>query len=53
MGFVQNHNSNIEAISKYGIIGPYWFEDENERDHTVNAECYMVVLDITRTKQRD
>ena len=32
------------AISKYGIIGPYWFEDENERAQTVNKERYVAVL---------
>jgi len=26
------------AISKHGIIGPYWFEDENKRAQTVNTE---------------
>ena len=32
------------AISKHGIIGPYWFEDENERAQTVNTERYVAVL---------
>ena len=32
------------AISKHGIIGPYWFEDENERSQTVNKERYVAVL---------
>ena len=32
------------AICKHGIIGPYWFEDENERDQTVNTERYVAVL---------
>ena len=32
------------AISKDGIIGPYWFEDENERAQTVNKERYVAVL---------
>ena len=32
------------AISKNGIIGPYWFEDENERAQTVNTERYVEVL---------
>ncbi len=31
------------AISKHGIIGPYWFEDENEKAVTVNTERYLVV----------
>ena len=32
------------AISKHGIISPYWFEDENERAQTVNTERYVAVL---------
>jgi len=32
------------AISKYGIIGPFWFEDENEQPQTVNKERYVAVL---------
>ena len=32
------------AISKHGIIGPYWFEDENEKALTVTKERYIVVL---------
>ena len=32
------------AISKHSIIGPYWFEDENERGQTVNKERYVAVL---------
>ena len=32
------------AISKHGIIGPYWFEDENERAQMVNKERYVAVL---------
>jgi len=53
MGFMQNLNSNMDAISKHGIIGSDWFEDENERAQTVNTERYVTVLDFTRTKQRD
>jgi len=56
-GIVQKLNSNMEAISKHEIIGPYWFEDENERTQTVNTEHYVAVLrkflDITPMKQRD
>ena len=26
------------AISKHGIIGPFWFEDDNERSVTINPE---------------
>ncbi len=33
------------AISKHGIIGPFWFEDENEESLTVNKERYIEVLD--------
>lgn len=32
------------AMSKHGIIGPIWFEDENENAVTVNKERYLVVL---------
>ena len=32
------------AIFKNGIISPYWFEDENERQQTVNIELYVEVL---------
>ena len=31
------------AISKNGIISPYWFEDENEKPQTMNTECYVEV----------
>ena len=32
------------AISKHGIIGPYWFEDENEKALIVTKERYIAVL---------
>ena len=32
------------AISKHGIIGPYWFEDDNEKALTVTKERYIAVL---------
>jgi len=32
------------AISKHGIIGPLWFEDENVRSVTINTERYFQVL---------
>ena len=32
------------AISKNGIIGPFWFEDDNERSLTINTERYVQVL---------
>jgi len=32
------------AISKHGIIGPFWFEDDNERSVTINTERYVQVL---------
>ena len=32
------------AISKHGIIGPFWFEDENERSVTINTERNVQVL---------
>ena len=32
------------AISKHGIIGPFWFEDDNERSVTMNTERYVQVL---------
>ena len=32
------------AISKHGIIGRYWFEDESEWSLMVNSQCYIEVL---------
>ncbi|XP_068246703.1 zinc finger BED domain-containing protein 5-like [Palaemon carinicauda] len=32
------------AISKHGIIGPFWFEDDNERSVAMNTERYVLVL---------
>jgi len=32
------------AISKHGITGPFWFEDDNERSVTINTEQYVQVL---------
>ena len=32
------------AMSKHGIIGPFWFEDENQHSVTVNTERYLGVL---------
>jgi len=32
------------AISKHGIIGPFWFEDDNERSVTISTERYVQVL---------
>lgn len=32
------------ALSKHGIIGPYWFEDDNDNALTVNTERYLQVL---------
>jgi len=32
------------AISKHGIIGPFWFEDDSERSVTINTERYVQVL---------
>jgi len=32
------------AISKHGIIGPFWFEDDNERSVTINTERYVQVF---------
>ena len=32
------------AMNKLGIIGPYWFEDDDDRSQTVNKGRYMVVL---------
>ena len=33
------------SISQQGIIGPFWFKDENEQPATVNIERYLQVLD--------
>jgi len=32
------------AISKHGIIGSFWFEDDNKRSVTINTERYVHVL---------
>ena len=32
------------AISKHGIIEPFWIEDDNERSVTINTEQYVQVL---------
>ena len=32
------------AISKHGIIGPFWFQDDNEWSVTINTERYVQVL---------
>ena len=32
------------ALSKHGIIGPFCFEDDNERSVTMNTERYVQVL---------
>jgi len=33
------------AISKDGIIGPFWFKDNNERSVKINTERYVQVFD--------
>ena len=37
------------AISKHGIIGPFWFEDDNVQCVTINTERYVQVLGKFRT----
>ena len=32
------------AISKHGIIGPFWFEDDNGQAVTINTERYLQVM---------
>jgi len=32
------------VISKHGIIGPFWFEDDNERSVTIKTDRYVQVL---------
>ena len=32
------------AISKRGVIGSFWFEDDNEQSVTINTEWYVQVL---------
>ena len=32
------------ALSKHGIIGPYWFEDDDEHAMTMNTERYLQIL---------
>ena len=36
------------AISKHGIIGPFWFENDVEETVTVNKKHYIVVLNKFR-----
>ena len=42
------------AISKHGIIGPFWFEDEHNNAVMVTKERYIVVLKkfLTRLRSR-
>ena len=32
------------ALSKHGVIGPYWFEDDDEHAMTVSTERYLQIL---------
>jgi len=32
------------AISKHGIVGPFWFKDDNERSVPINTERYVQML---------
>ena len=32
------------ALSKHGIVGPFWFEDDNEQSVTINTERYLEML---------
>ena len=32
------------AISRHGIIGPYWFEDDEEKAVTINSERYIAIF---------
>ena len=45
------------AIYKNRTVGPYWFEDKNERAQTVfterNVEVFTNVFGITGTIRRD
>ena len=34
----------VGIISKHGIIGPFWFEDNNEHCVTINTDRYVQVL---------
>ena len=38
------HHTTWFAISKHGIIGPFWFEDDNEWSATINTERHVQVL---------
>ena len=29
---------------RWGMLGPYWFENDNSRLVTINGECYQAVL---------
>jgi len=42
------HSSEVTVwcvISSFGIIGPYFFEDERERAVTVTGPCYVHMLE--------
>ena len=39
------HCTAWAAISKHGIIGPFWFENDSGQAVTVNATRYITVLD--------
>ena len=44
MSYSGRYTKKWVAISKHGIIGPFWFDDENEQPLTVNKERYVAVL---------
>jgi hypothetical protein len=42
------HSSNVAvwcAVSSFGMIGPYFFQDDNGQAVTINAECYTNMLE--------
>lgn len=39
------------AISSYGIIGPYFFEDDNHNTLTVNSERYVSMIETFLTQE--
>ena len=35
----------LYGVGAFGIVGPYFFENDNEETVTVNSECYVTMLE--------
>jgi len=35
----------LYGVGAFGIVGPYFFENDNEETVTVNSECYVTLLE--------